>query len=146
MSQARADASRANAKRSTGPKTAAGKARASKNALRHGLNAAAPEEGDDSLDVLGLARRLCGRGEASLAGRNAAEAELHLVRIRNIKRLVLEAEIRRIEGEGEQDQSLGPDAVMSRAIAQVAEELLKLDGYERRARSRRKKAFRALWE
>jgi hypothetical protein len=32
------DANRANARRSTGPRTAAGKARASRNAVRHGLS------------------------------------------------------------------------------------------------------------
>ena len=39
VSQARRIANRANAARSTGPRTRRGKARASRNALRHGLAA-----------------------------------------------------------------------------------------------------------
>ena len=39
MLDKRTEANRANAKRSTGPRTAEGKARASKNALAHGLTA-----------------------------------------------------------------------------------------------------------
>jgi hypothetical protein len=145
MSQARAEANRANAKRSTGPKTAAGKARASKNALRHGLGAAVPEAGDPK-EVLDLAARLCGGSDLSVAARNAAETELHLSRIRTIKRGVLEAAIRRAQSEFLQDQSLKSDDVLARALAECADELLKLDGYERKARSRRKRAFRALFE
>src|ERR1700722_3566152 len=37
-------ANRANAKRSTGPKTAAGKQRSSRNAFRHGLSAPLPDD------------------------------------------------------------------------------------------------------
>ena len=43
-------------------------------------------------------------------------------------------------------KSAEADEVMARALAECADELLKLDGYERKARSRRKKAFRGLWE
>ncbi len=145
MSQSRAEANRANARRSTGPRTAQGKARASKNALRHGLNAAAPEDAGDTAEVLRLAARLAGRAQVSLAARNAAEAELHLARVRLIKQRILEDAIRRIETESEQDQTLGPDVVMARALTDSAAELLVLDGYERKARSRRKTAFRSLW-
>ena len=45
-----------------------------------------------------------------------------------------------------QNQCLGSDEVMARALIECADELLKLDGYERKARSRHKKAFRALYE
>jgi hypothetical protein len=146
VSQARAEANRANAKRSTGPRTAAGKARVSKNALRHGLTAAQPDADSVPVEVLGLASRLCGRAQAGFAGRNAAESELYLARIRIIKQRVLEAVVKRVEAETKQNQSLDPDDVMARALIECADELLKLDGYERKARSRRKKAFRALYE
>jgi hypothetical protein len=146
VSQARAKANRANAKRSTGPRTVEGKARVSKNALRHGLSAAQPDADSVPAEVLGLAGRLCGRAQAGFAGLNAAESELNLVRIRRIKQRVLEAVVNRIETKAEQNQSLDPDDVMARALIECTNELLKLDGYERKARSRRKKAFRALYE
>jgi len=146
VSQARAKANRANAKRSTGPRTVEGKARVSKNALRHGLSAAQPDADSVPAEVLGLAGRLCGRAQAGFAGLNAAESELNLVRIRRIKQRVLEAVVNRIETKAEQNQSLDPDDVMVRALIECTNELLKLDGYERKARSRRKKAFRALYE
>jgi hypothetical protein len=146
VSQARAEANRANAKRSTGPRTTEGKARVSKNALRHGLSAAQPDADSVSAEVLGLAGRLCGRAQAGFAGLNAAEAELTLVRIRRIKQRVLEAMVRRVENETVQNQLLGADEVMARALIECADELLKLDGYERKARSRRNKAFRSLYE
>ena len=143
-SQARIIANRRNAELSTGPRTADGKARASKNALRHGLNSAAPERSDYLAEVLGLAGRIGGCAEANLAGRDAAKAELDLVRIQMVKQRVLQAAIRRIETNGDQDHSLDPDEVTARALIECADELLKLDRYERRARSRRRKAFRAL--
>ena len=77
VSQARTEANRANAKRSTGPRTAEGKPRVSKNALRHGLSAAQPDADGGSAEVLGLASSLCGRAQAGFAGLNAAETELH---------------------------------------------------------------------
>ena len=144
--RSRADASRANGRRSAGPKTAEGKARVSKNALRHGLNSAAPEGADVPADVLRLASRLSGQREPSEAGRAAAESQAHLVRIRTIKSRVLEACVRRIEAEASSDQRLDPETVLGRAMAESAEELRVLEGYERKARSRRKAAFRRLSE
>lgn len=42
-SQARLDANRRNALRSTGPRSAAGKARSAQNALKHGLASLSPD-------------------------------------------------------------------------------------------------------
>ena len=114
--------------------------------MRHGLSAAQSEAGSVPAEVLGLADRLCGRTQAGFAGQTAAESELNLVRIRMIKQHVLEAVVNRIETKAQQNQSLDPDDVVARALIECADELLKLDGYERKARSRRKKAFRALYE
>ena len=73
-------------------------------------------------------------------------SELQLVRIRSIKQRVLEVVVNRIETKTQQNQSFDPDDVMARVLIECADELLKLDDYERKARSRRKKAFRALYE
>jgi hypothetical protein len=112
--------------------------------LRHGLNAAAPDGGDRSDEVLELARRLGGRAEPSAAGLRAAEAELHLVRIRTIKHRVLESALAHLEAEVAPEKPLTPGETLARALAASASELARLDGYERKARSRRKRAFRAL--
>lgn len=129
-----------------GPRTTDGKARVAKNALRHGLNAARPEAGSVPDEVLGLACRLRGITRADTAGLNAAECELLLVRIRNTKHRLIEAVAKRLVEETAQDQTLGADELMTRVLVECADELLKLDGYERKARSRRKKAFRAMYE
>ena len=146
MSRSQVEANRANAQRSTGPRSPAGKARASQNALRHGLSAKASASTDDQ-DVLCLARRLCGRSEPSLASRDAAEAELHLARIRAIKRRLIEAAVQRIQDSGTYyNRPLTDDETVAIAYVESAGELGTLDGYERKARSRRKKAFRVLCE
>jgi hypothetical protein len=142
-SKARLAANRANARRSTGPKSAKGKARAAKNALRHGLNVVARDEVGDSPKVVALASRLgAGRDPATRA---AAEAELNLQRIRKLKRNILLVELARASTEDHEDNKvLVSEERLALALVRSADELLKLDGYERKSRSRRKKAFRAL--
>src|SRR5258708_2641114 len=91
-------ANRANARRSTGPRTAAGKARVARNARRHGLNA--PVAGDPAFagDIEALARRICGLGEPTDAeasdpvlrltlhlARRIAEAQVDLMRVRRVR-------------------------------------------------------------
>jgi hypothetical protein len=85
-------ANRANAKSSTGPKTAAGKARSAQNAFRHGLNV--PVLSDPSLapGVEAIARRICapdGDGETLEWARRIAEAQVDLNRVRNSRRQLI---------------------------------------------------------
>jgi hypothetical protein len=78
-------ANRANAKRSTGPRTIEGKSRASRNAVRHGLFSAALWAGQDNDRVTLIANKLCEgdpfpyRYEAAL---EVADAQVLLDRIR----------------------------------------------------------------
>ena len=141
-SPARFSANRANARRSTGPRTKQGKATSSRNAVRHGLNTAAPD-GSAGLDE--LARRL---GDAVDAGEDtiatAAEAQDYLVRIQTIKHQVLQSTILNLSNTQAGPEPTAPFDVMTAALLSCEPQLRLLDDYERKARSRRKKAFRAL--
>ncbi|HEY1545654.1 MAG TPA: hypothetical protein VGG01_24895 [Xanthobacteraceae bacterium] len=131
--RSRARASRANARKSTGPKSAAGKARVARNARRHGLTV--PLLADEVLarEVDDLARRI----EASVTGAaldgtghalacRIAETLIDLRRVRSVK-LPLVAEL----------------AADLRNAARPLKALARLDRYERLALSRRKIAVRA---
>ena len=88
-SAARIAANRANARKSTGPKTAAGKARVSRNARRHGLSRPLFCDGACTPHVEALAREIAGQdaaGERLALACNIAAAQLDLARIRIAKR------------------------------------------------------------
>ena len=73
-SDRRQRANRANAKSSTGPKTAAGKARAAQNAFRHGLNVPVLSDHLFAPEVEATARKICGpdTDAATLSGRGGS--------------------------------------------------------------------------
>ena len=86
-------ANRANAKSSTGPRSAAGKARAAQNALRHGLNV--PIWSDPAVSPLAeaMARKIAGHDAADAEtlddARRIAEAQLDLNRARDSRRRLI---------------------------------------------------------
>ncbi|MBV8103863.1 MAG: hypothetical protein JO223_04415 [Hyphomicrobiales bacterium] len=87
-------ANHANAKSSTGPKTARGKARSAQNALRHGLNVSVLT--DPALGPLAevMARRIAGPNadaEALDRARRIAEAQVDLNRVRGCRRRLITA-------------------------------------------------------
>jgi hypothetical protein len=129
---ARARASRANGRKSTGPTSATGKARAKRNARRHGLAVSVLVDETLAREVEDLARRI----EVSVTGATLdpeghalacriAETMIDLRRVRSVK-LPLVAEL----------------AADLRNAARPLKALARLDRYERLVLSRRKAAVR----
>jgi hypothetical protein len=117
-------ANRANAKKSTGPRTAAGRSKSSRNALRHGLSAPLRLDPATSVKAAAIARALVddGASEEQLASAaEFAEAHLELLRIRALRH-ELAASI---------DLCPSPQAL---------HQLAALDRYERYAHTRRRRA------
>jgi hypothetical protein len=115
-------ANRENAKRSAGPKTAAGRARSSRNALRHGLSLPLTLNKEMAAKA-GLIRTSLVSEQASptqvVAAIEFAQAQLDLLRIRAVRGKMM-AEL----------DSMSGDLTHLRRLAA-------LDRYERRALSRR---------
>ena len=127
-------ANRNNAKKSTGPRSSAGRAVSRRNALRHGLAASIgndPAFGDDVEDLAKALSSTSGLQSVSGVAREAAEAQFDLSRIRKIRACLYET-IYFVDGAA-------PDR-----LAQLNDKLAKLERYERRAFSRRKRALRLM--
>src|SRR5437763_11376031 len=89
-------ANRRNAQKSSGPKSAVGKSRAARNALRHGLaipiSTIAALRGDIEALALSIARAT-GNKIATELSQQAAEAQLEIFRIRNARAAILSADL-----------------------------------------------------
>jgi hypothetical protein len=78
-------ANRANARASTGPQTPRGRARAARNALRHGLSLPVCSDPALSEDIEALAREIAGpdtNARIQELARRVAEAQIDLRRVR----------------------------------------------------------------
>jgi len=128
-------ANRANAKRSTGPKTAAGKLKSSRNAYRHGLSGPLLSDPATSAKVDRIADEIVGdqAGEHhKAAAQDFARAQMELLRIRSIRSERL-AKLDLNDGSG------GNMPGLKRLVA--------LDRYERYALTKRRRSSRGLrWE
>jgi hypothetical protein len=125
-------ANRKNAKKSTGPRSAAGRATSRHNARRHGLATGIGSDPALRDDIEILAKLLAaGRENIGEFAREAAEAQLDLMRIRRI-RAGLYARMRFF------------DAASTEDLRALAEQFARLERYERRAFSRRKRALRLM--
>jgi len=128
-------ANRKNAKKSTGPRSDAGRAASRSNALRHGL--AIPIGTDPAFhdDIEKLAKALSlssGMQNVDNCAREAAGAELDLLRIRKIRASLFET------------LSFVTNDATSGSLANLNDKLAKLARYERRAFSRVKRALREM--
>jgi hypothetical protein len=110
------EANRGNAKQSTGPKTAAGKTRSSRNSLRHGLSR--PTTSGSDCDIPATDERLT---EAP----DIVRTKLELTRIRSARGVLLAAFI-------------------SDPHPKVAKSLRGIDRYERQALGRQRRLLRGL--
>lgn len=109
------EANRGNAKRSTGPKTEAGKTRSSRNSLRHGLSRSLTSGSDGDIGTTG------GTGLTELA--DLVRAKLELTRIRSARGALLAA-------------------FLNDPHPKLAKRLRGLDRYERKAFARKRRLLR----
>ena len=123
-------ANRANAKRSTGPKTAAGKRRSSGNAFRHGLSGPLPGDAPTMAAIDAVAHAVIGSAGATAVVTNAAtafaESQMQLRRIRGVRIGMLET------------------LVLGDLNPRELRRLAALDRYERLARTKSRRARQLL--
>jgi hypothetical protein len=106
-SEKRAAANRQNAGRSTGPRTARGKSRSGRNALRHGLSAISLHNPAFSPQIERIAKLICGEGakpEQYEQARIIAECQVIIVAVRAAR---LEAIKRRIPAPSRKERLPG---------------------------------------
>ena len=144
-SPAKIAANRRNARRSTGPRSAAGKARARRNAFRHGLatpgslDHVAMDRIDNLVDALTI--HVHSQLQIQLAT-VAAEAQAEIERVRRTKVNLVNRASAQLRDEGAGLLSAGERAAL--AFAGKTEILMACERYERRAISRRNRALHAL--
>jgi hypothetical protein len=118
-------ANRANAKRSTGPKTVGGRRASSRNALRHGMCSGSLIDESNSTEVDNLVRALSPQdadGDQTATGWQVALVQMELSRIRSFRATLI--------------ASLDP----KRGEIGELRRLILIDRYERIARAKRRKA------
>ena len=131
-------ANRRNSRRSSGPRTVAGKLKVSRNALRHGLAAATLRDSGIAAEVDRLATAIGGENADAAQREQAliiAENEITLLRVRTVRTKIFE---QLLAATGAELGRGGAGGIGSSHF----EQLRRLERYERRAFSRRQSAIR----
>jgi hypothetical protein len=126
-------ANRANALKSRGPRSAGGKARASRNATQHGLAANIWKEAAAVSSIEDLTQRFRAEGHSEQKSRLAAVAEFQTRSIRNVRSRIGEQLCEAAEG-------CGPDGSLAKNLIN----LQSIDRYEKRIASRKRRVFRQM--
>ena len=160
-SETKRAASRRNAARSTGPRSAVGKKRASQNALRHGLAISLHEDAAAQAEIERMAKLICGGGASRLKHELAlvmAESEIVQRRVRMARVAIIERAmnaahvLRADQGQprAHPGRGAGTDAPATavpidiEALRQALPQLARLERYARRAFLRGDRAARRL--
>ena len=141
-------ANRESARKSTGPRTGEGKARSSRNALRHGLETVNFGNQEFSENAERIAKAICKDASDPFRFEQAiiiAESAILLGRVRAARIAAIERVRQRAEKErfSRQETELSaPEAREDKeCVRRALPELLSLERYERRALSRRRRAI-----
>ena len=135
-------ANRANARKSSGPRSSAGKSRASSNAYRHGLSLSFGTNAPLAPQLETLARKIAGYAVDAISlerAREIAQAEFDIARVRRAKVALIESARACAAAERPPMPPQDPDR-SAEAIRRALPELRKLERYERRAAARRDRA------
>lgn len=128
------DANRQNAKNSTGPRSEEGRRKIRRNAFRHGLAIDVAFDPYFHRAIEAMAKTIvstCAQGTTIAFARHLAEAEVDLIRIRKVRTALFNAHYEKLD-------------VQPHDYIELDGNLAKLERYERRAFSRRKRALRAI--
>jgi hypothetical protein len=139
----RGAADRPHPARRAGPRTQGGKARAARNAMRHGLSLPVLADPATAAEVDALARQMSAGTDAEIGelARAVAHAQVDLIRIRRARRDLLAAAFTRLAGTAA--EAVADPGVARFQGSDLAVRLAAMDRYERSALSRRKFAIRA---
>jgi hypothetical protein len=148
-SQKQIAANQRNGRRSRGPRTAAGKARSSRNARRHGLTRISRDHPEFAPRIWAIARAICPEGSNPLLLEQAliiGETTCVLSAVQAEQMAQAQRRLGRQHSNGDAMPACsGSDGELEATYMPVAE-LERLSRYERRALSRRKSAVAKLIE